>query len=107
MAKHHNVADQWYGFARWKKRRKVQLRAHPLCRICLEHEHRVTPAAVVDHVVPHQGDRHAFETGKLQSLCTACHDSIKRTIEQRGYSTAIGVDGWPLDAQHPCWAKRF
>jgi hypothetical protein len=107
MAKHHNEADRWYGLLRWKKRRRAQLVKHPLCRMCLERQHLVTPATTVDHIEPHQGDRHKFEYGELQSLCTECHDSIKRTIENRGYSTAIGLDGWPSDPAHPCYSKRF
>ena len=102
MAKHYNESDRWYGLLRWKKRRRAQLRVHPLCAICLQ-RNLVVPATTVDHVEPHQGDRHKFEFGTLQSLCTLCHDSVKRTIEQRGYSTEIGVDGWPIDARHPCY----
>jgi hypothetical protein len=107
MAKHHNEADRWYGLLRWKKRRRVQLVKHPLCKFCLEQRHLVTPATTVDHVEPHQGDRYKFEYGELQSLCTECHDSIKRTIELRGYSTEIGLDGWPTDRNHPAYTKRF
>ena len=33
-----------------------------------------TPAVIVDHVVPHQGDYIAFWTGALQSLCKPHHD---------------------------------
>jgi 5-methylcytosine-specific restriction endonuclease McrA len=105
MAVHQNEANQWYGLMRWKKRRKVQLRRHPLCKSCLESRGLVVPAAVVDHVIPHGGDRHKFEFGALQSLCKPCHDSVKHTIEQRGYSTEIGIDGWPIDERHPCWKK--
>jgi 5-methylcytosine-specific restriction endonuclease McrA len=106
MGKHYDEAYHWYGLMRWKKRRRAQLRKHPLCKFCLEHSGLVTPATVVDHVVPHGGDRYKFEFGELQSLCTPCHDSVKRTIENRGYSTEIGVDGWPVDKDHPCYAKR-
>jgi 5-methylcytosine-specific restriction enzyme A len=106
LRKHHNEADQWYGLARWKKRRKAQLKAHPLCRICLEQHGLVTPAQVVDHIEPHRGDRHAFEFNLLQSLCQQCHDSIKRTVENRGYSTEIGADGWPVDRAHPCYKAK-
>jgi hypothetical protein len=106
MAKHQNESDRWYGLLRWKKRRAAQLKAHPLCVFCLEYRQLVVPATTVDHVEAHAGDRYKFEFGALQSLCTSCHDSIKRTIEQRGYSTEIGVDGWPVDKGHPCYAKR-
>jgi 5-methylcytosine-specific restriction enzyme A len=63
------------------------------------------PATVADHVEPHHGDWNAFVLGKLQSLCKPCHDSAKRTQELRGYSTEIGVDGWPTDPNHPAYRK--
>ena len=106
MPKRHDPANAWYGLARWQRRRRVQLRDHPLCRLCLQLHGIVTPAIVADHVEPHHGDRQRFETGALQSLCKKCHDAVKRTVEQRGYSTAIGADGWPVDrAHHPCYAS--
>lgn len=106
MAKHTNPGNQWYGLNRWKKRRRAQLIKHPLCVICLQSRSLVVPAVCVDHVEPHQGDRHKFEFGELQSLCASCHDSIKRVIEQRGYSNEIGRDGWPVDKSHPCWQTK-
>jgi hypothetical protein len=105
MGKHSNIeVDRWYGLMRWKKRRAAQLRAHPLCAECLK-RNLVVPATVVDHIEPHHGDRRAFEFGKLQSLCASCHDSIKRTIELRGYDTTIGIDGYPTDPNHPCYKR--
>jgi 5-methylcytosine-specific restriction endonuclease McrA len=106
MAPHQNEANPWYGLMRWKKRRRAQLRKHPLCKICLESRGLVVPACVVDHVVPHGGDRKKFEFGALQSLCKQCHDSVKHTIDQRGYSTEIGADGWPIDERHPTWKGK-
>jgi hypothetical protein len=50
-------------------------------------------------------DINSFWLGELQSLCTFHHNSTKKIIEQRGYDTAIGVDGWPLDqASENFWA---
>jgi predicted CXXCH cytochrome family protein len=61
----------------------------------------VRVATICDHVEPHAGDWNMFLTGKLQSLCFECHNSEKRLIERRGYSKAIGEDGWPSDPAHP------
>src|SRR5215471_2739471 len=88
--------DGFYKTARWKRLRKLQLTQHPLCAFCLERG-IVTAANVADHVVPHGGDRHAFVTGKLQSLCEACHNTTKRQIELHGYRIDIGLDGYPTD----------
>jgi 5-methylcytosine-specific restriction enzyme A len=68
--------------------------------MCLK-EGRTTPATCVDHVEPHKGDYNKFVLGKLQSLCATCHSSTKAIVEKRGYDTAIGADGMPLDPRHP------
>lgn len=96
----------WYGRQFWRERAKRQLRDHPLCRLCLEHKGVVVPATIADHIEPHRGDYYRFKWGKLQSLCQWCHDSSKRTIELRGYSLEIGVDGWPVDPRHPAYGGK-
>lgn len=96
--------DKWYGTARWARIRRYQLLEHPLCKFCLERG-IVTPATVCDHVEPHRGDVNKFWLGPFQSLCKECHDSTKRFVEQRGYRPDIGLDGWPLDPRHPCYAR--
>ena len=91
-----------YESVRWRRRRAHQLRTHPFCRMCLEDGYSVA-AAVVDHVEPHRGSKELFFLGEIQSLCAAHHDSHKKTMENRGYkfSTAVGLDGKPLDRDHP------
>src|SRR5690554_5824865 len=90
-----------YNTKAWKQLRAEQLRQEPLCRMCKE-QGRITPATVVDHVKPHKGDRELFfDPGNLQGLCKAHHDGEKQRIETRGYSNAVGPDGWPLDPSHP------
>ena len=96
----------WYGRRWWRNRALRQLREHPLCRLCLELKGLIVPAEVADHIEPHVGDWQRFRHGALQSLCRDCHDSAKRTIEVRGYSLEIGVDGWPVDPRHPAYGRR-
>jgi 5-methylcytosine-specific restriction protein A len=61
--------------ARWRKARATYLQRHPLCVVCME-QHTVTPATVVDHVIPHQGDSTRFwDTMNWQGLCKQHHDS--------------------------------
>jgi 5-methylcytosine-specific restriction protein A len=95
-----HVTQQWYGTSRWKRRRRAWLRAYPLCAYC-ERAGRVEVATVVDHVEPHRGNEQLFWSGELQSLCSSCHSGIKQGDEARGYSTEIGLDGWPTDSRHP------
>ena len=59
--------------ARWQKARAAHLAAHPLCVHC-QAQGRVSAAILVDHVVPHHGDRFLFWLlSNWQSLCAACH----------------------------------
>jgi hypothetical protein len=68
--------------------------------MCAE-EGVATAASVVDHVDPHNGDHGSFWTGALQSLCEQCHNRTKSRIEHKGFSTAFGTDGLPIDPRHP------
>jgi 5-methylcytosine-specific restriction endonuclease McrA len=90
----------WYDLQSWRRRRRHQLATEPLCRFCLT-EGRITPARVADHVIPHNGDWNKFVLGELQSLCVDCHDRVKRHVELYGFRHDVGVDGWPLDPNHP------
>ena len=59
---------------RWREARNRFLRQHPLCAECLS-ENRITPATVVDHIVPHRGDKKLFwNQENWQPLCKDCHD---------------------------------
>jgi hypothetical protein len=98
-----STQTQWqhfYDTGFWKRRRRLQLNAHPLCRFCADRG-VVTVARVADHVEPHNGDWNKFVMGALQSLCFDCHDTHKRRIELRGYTQDIDDDGWPTDPRHP------
>lgn len=64
---------------KWDRARADFLAEHPKCVACGE------PATVVDHVVPHRGDRKLFwRRSNWQPLCTRCHSSTKQSIERRG-----------------------
>ncbi|WP_320109629.1 HNH endonuclease [Rhodopseudomonas sp. P2A-2r] len=42
------------------------------------------PASVVDHIIPHRGDRARFwDRTNWQPLCTHCHASRKQSAEQQ------------------------
>lgn len=60
--------------SRWREARKLYLQQHPLCVKCLE-EKKITPATVVDHIVPHRGDKKLFwDQSNWQPLCKEHHD---------------------------------
>lgn len=75
--------------ARWRKEREIYLRQHPLCVLC-EREETLTPATVVDHIVPHKGDKQLFwDKNNWQALCKPCHDS-KTAREDGGLGNRRG-----------------
>jgi len=65
----------------WRKARAEYLASHSHCIEC--HTHGVARlATVVDHVIPHRGDKHLFwHRANWQPLCAPCHNSIKQRIE--------------------------
>lgn len=63
-----------YGY-KWQKAREGYLRNHPLCA---DHAARglYVRATVVDHKIPHKGDKDLFwDSDNWQPLCKACHDA--------------------------------
>lgn len=94
-----------YDRAAWKRLRLEQLRQEPLCAFCAR-AGRLSPATVVDHVVPHKGDeRLFFDPQNLASVCRHCHDGAKQQQEKRRFAPGSlrGSDtrGIPLDPTHP------
>ena len=60
--------------AEWRRARKAFLQKHPLCAECRKNG-KLTPATVVDHIIPHRGDRKLFwDENNWQPLCKGCHD---------------------------------
>ena len=97
-----NYNREWqylYNTSQWKKTRLIQLQKQPLCKMCME-QGMITKADVVDHVIPHKGNRELFFYGKLQSLCKLHHDSTKQSEERTGKVIGGNINGIPLDANH-------
>jgi 5-methylcytosine-specific restriction endonuclease McrA len=91
---------EFYNSKQWRARRRYQLAIEPFCRMC-RNDGRAVVATVADHIKPHRGGFAAFFFGELQSLCKLHHDSAKKREEWRGYDTQIGIDGYPVDPEHP------
>lgn len=94
------AGNRLYKTARWQKIRAIVLANEPLCRFCLA-KGRVVPSTVADHVEPHRNDPEKFFAGPFMGLCAPCHSGLKQSIEVRGYSNEIGIDGFPIDPKHP------
>ncbi|WAH38608.1 HNH endonuclease [Alicyclobacillus dauci] len=70
--------------SRWRKARLAYLKKHPLCAEC-EREGSLTPATVVDHIVPHKGDKKLFwDKNNWQPMCKPHHDA-KTAKEDGGF----------------------
>ena len=68
----------------WRRVRKGFIEKHPFCVHC-EEKGVINPADVVDHIVPHKGNKEVFwDRDNWQSLCYSCH-SIKTVKEDGGF----------------------
>ena len=66
--------------SRWQKASKAYLRKHPYCVRHLEEQGVHVKADVVDHIIPHKGDKQLFwDKNNWQSLCESCHNRKTRT----------------------------
>jgi hypothetical protein len=82
---------RWHDSAAWERRAKQFLINHPKCVGC-ECRGRHARATRADHIVPisQGGD----VDGPLQPLCSYCHQSIKRRLEnlyRKGECTAADL----------------
>lgn len=80
---------------KWNKTRLAHLAQSPLC-VCCTANGVVKAARVVDHIVPHRGDKRLFWSPRnRQSLCNQCHNVIKARLERKyeaGTVTAADLD---------------
>lgn len=69
----------------WRQARVRYLARHPYCVHC-QAAGRSTPAAEVDHRIPHRGDQLLFwDEDNWQALCHTCH-SRKTAREDGGFT---------------------
>jgi hypothetical protein len=85
----------------WQQAREGWLRKHPLCEMCMaETPQRLTAATLIDHIIPHRGDKVLFWAADTnwQSLCRQHHDV--KTAQEDGKTikprVTISIDGWPM-----------
>lgn len=68
-----NSASRGYD-GKWRAARERYLRKNPLCVKCMA-KGVITPATVVDHIIPHRGNQKLFwDESNWQPLCKGCHD---------------------------------
>jgi 5-methylcytosine-specific restriction endonuclease McrA len=71
-----------YNTPAWVRLRKVKLQQQSLCEVCMRRG-RLVRANTVDHVLSINAGGHPFPTlDELMSMCTPCHNSKSRNIDQ-------------------------
>jgi len=79
--KRESAAERGYD-SRWRTASKRFLRCNLLCVHCMK-DSKLVNATVVDHIIPHRGDKALFwDEGNWQALCKRCHDKKTRTEDQ-------------------------
>ena len=72
-----NASQRGYDGA-WQKARFEYLASHPNCVRCGK------PATVVNHKIPHKGDRKLFwQKSNWEPVCKSCHDGPIQSAERR------------------------
>ena len=69
-----HVYDKRYKSKNWRVLREQILMESPLCLNCKDMG-RVTPARVVDHIIPVRDGGSFYDPNNLQPLCDRCHNS--------------------------------
>lgn len=70
--------------SKWRKARKGFIANNPFCVIC-KNEGVIYKADVVDHIIPHKGNKELFwDRDNWQPLCYR-HHSIKTATEDGGF----------------------
>lgn len=71
-----------YGY-KWQQAIIPFKKENPLCVYC-QRQGIISPAEVVDHIIPHRGDQKLFwDRSNWQSLCKSCHSSVKQREENQ------------------------
>ena len=65
---------EFYHTPAWRKVRKIYIQKHPICEEC-ERNGFITPAKVIDHIIPIRKGGAKLNFSNLQSLCIQCHAS--------------------------------
>lgn len=69
---------KFYQSTPWRKLREKVLKERPLCEQC-RREGRITPAKVVDHIIPIVKGGAPLDESNLQPLCHKCHNKKSAT----------------------------
>ena len=75
QARDETPERKWLHSTRWRKASNAHKEEHPLCAECERHG-KITPAYLIDHIIPHNGNYDLFwDQSNWQSLCVEHHES--------------------------------
>lgn len=86
--------QKWYQSREWKQLRKEHLSENPYCEMCIAEGKRLAQCVgnVVDHRIPHKGQRGLFASpSNLRTLCKP-HHSSKTCREDGGFGNRVRRD---------------
>ena len=72
-------AQAFYTSSQWRAVRAQKLQEQPCCEECLRHG-IITPATLVDHIIPIKQGGARLDFDNLQSLCWSCHS--RKSVEE-------------------------
>ena len=76
-----SAKDRGYD-SRWRKARLRFLKENIFCVRC-KNEGKLVRATVVDHIIPHRGNKELFwDESNWQALCKRCHDMKTMTRDR-------------------------
>lgn len=88
----------------WERtRQRIFARDNWTCQICgviLTTGRSAPNAAECGHIIAIINGG-TDEDENLEAECKQCNGGKKQGDDRRGYSVAVGPDGWPVDANHP------
>ncbi|MBS1803526.1 MAG: HNH endonuclease [Acidobacteria bacterium] len=107
---------EWHTFYdyRWQRASGLYLKQHPIAADIFDrHSGRLLRAVVVDHIIPHKGDRELFwDQENWQGLTKSDHDR-KTALEQQGLWPPAGCinagaakAAWTVMVERGGWGSK-
>src|SRR4051812_25901379 len=85
--------------AKWDEEAAVERKRAPWCLGCLA-VGRSTPTEVIDHTVPHKGNKVLFwDPMNRQPACRPHHDIVKQKLERLYARGDVTIEGLKLDSK--------
>lgn len=109
MSEKSERMSRLYNSRRWRNRSEQHRRLHPFCAQCereaeAKGQITVSLAVLCHHIGTFDEKRQSdveFWLMPIEGLCHRHHELIHGRNPPRDYDPSIGLDGWPISADHP------